>query len=78
VHRWGAGDADAAVGEVHVTLTIPRRRVRTHARPSYPMKVTLDIDKLLREGRITSAEYTRLKGFAAADTGSLALRTAGG
>jgi iron complex transport system permease protein len=37
------------------------------------MKVTLDIDKLLREGRITSAEYARLKGFAAADTGSLAL-----
>jgi hypothetical protein len=37
------------------------------------MKVTLDIDKLLREGRITSAEYARFKGFAAADTGSLAL-----
>jgi iron complex transport system permease protein len=37
------------------------------------MKVTLDIDKLLREGRITSAEYARIKGFAAADTGSLAL-----
>jgi hypothetical protein len=37
------------------------------------MKVTLDIDKLLREKRITSAEYAKLKGFAAADTGSLAL-----
>jgi iron complex transport system permease protein len=37
------------------------------------MKVTLDIDKLLREGRITSAEYARLQSFAAADTGSLAL-----
>jgi iron complex transport system permease protein len=37
------------------------------------MKVTLDIDKLLREGRINSAEYARLKGFAAADTGSMAL-----
>lgn len=34
------------------------------------MKVTLDIDKLLREGSITSPEYARLKGFAAEDTGS--------
>ena len=37
------------------------------------MKVTLDIDKLLREGRISSPEYVRLKSFAAAETGSLAL-----
>ena len=37
------------------------------------MKVTLDLDKLLREGRITSSEYGRLKSFAAAETGSLAL-----
>lgn len=37
------------------------------------MKVTLDIDKLLQERRITSAEYGRLKDFAAGDTGSLAL-----
>lgn len=37
------------------------------------MKVTVDIDKLLREGRITSAEYAKIKGSAAADTGSLAL-----
>jgi hypothetical protein len=37
------------------------------------MKVTLDIDKLLREGRITPAEYARIMGSAAADTGSLAL-----
>jgi iron complex transport system permease protein len=37
------------------------------------MKVTLDIDKLLQEGRITSAEYGRLKDFATGDTGSLAL-----
>lgn len=37
------------------------------------MKVTLDIDKLLRDGRITAPEYARLKSFAAADTGSLAL-----
>ena len=36
------------------------------------MKVVLDIDKLLAEGRITDAEYTRLKEFAAEDTGSLA------
>src|ERR1700732_626476 len=38
-----------------------------------PMKVTLDLDRLLQQGRITSAEYTRLQSFAAADTGSLAL-----
>ena len=38
-----------------------------------PMKVTLDLDQLLQQGRITSAEYARLKSFAAADTGSLAL-----
>jgi len=37
------------------------------------MKVTLDIDKLHREGRISAAEYAKLKGSAAADTGSLAL-----
>lgn len=37
------------------------------------MKVTLDLDRLLQQGRITSAECARLKGFAAADTGSLAL-----
>lgn len=37
------------------------------------MKVTLDIDKLLREQRITASEYARIKSFAAADTGSLAL-----
>ena len=37
------------------------------------MKVTVDIDKLLREGRISPAEHARLKSSAAADTGSLAL-----
>ena len=36
------------------------------------MKVTLDIDKLLVEERITAEEYSRLKGFAAEATGSLA------
>jgi iron complex transport system permease protein len=37
------------------------------------MKVTLDLDKLRREQRITQEEYTKLQGFAAAETGSLAL-----
>jgi iron complex transport system permease protein len=37
------------------------------------MKVTIDIDKLLREGRINQQEYARLKGFDAAETGSLAM-----
>jgi hypothetical protein len=37
------------------------------------MKVTVDIDKLLRENRISAAEYAKLKGSAADDTGSLAL-----
>lgn len=37
------------------------------------MKVTLDLDKLRREKRITQEEYTKLLGFAAAETGSLAL-----
>ncbi|MBM3777613.1 MAG: hypothetical protein FJW23_05140 [Acidimicrobiia bacterium] len=36
------------------------------------MKVVLDIDRLLREGRLTDAEHARLKAFAAEDTGSLA------
>jgi hypothetical protein len=36
------------------------------------MKVVLDIDKLLAEGRITTKEYARLKEFALEDTGSLA------
>jgi iron complex transport system permease protein len=37
------------------------------------MKVTVDIDKLLREKRISPEEYAKLKGSSAADTGSLAL-----
>jgi hypothetical protein len=37
------------------------------------MKVTVDIDKLLREGRISPAEHARLQSSAATDTGSLAL-----
>ena len=36
------------------------------------MKVTLDIDKLLADGRNTTEEHARLKGFAAEDTSSLA------
>ncbi|SMQ68755.1 hypothetical protein SAMN06295905_1651 [Devosia lucknowensis] len=35
------------------------------------MKVTLDLDALVRSGQITPAEAERLKGFAAADTGAL-------
>ncbi len=51
------------------------------------MKVVLDIDKLLADGRITQTEYARLKEFAGEETGSLAfniliafgvLATAGG
>jgi iron complex transport system permease protein len=37
------------------------------------MKVTVDIDKLLREGSISPADHARLKRSAATDTGSLAL-----
>jgi iron complex transport system permease protein len=37
------------------------------------MKVTLDLDNLRREKRITQEEYTKLLGFAATETGSLAL-----
>ena len=37
------------------------------------MKVTVDIDKLLREGRISPEEYAKLKGTATAETGSLAM-----
>ena len=36
------------------------------------MKITIDIDKLLQEGRISQDEYNRLKSFAAEDTASLA------
>jgi iron complex transport system permease protein len=36
------------------------------------MKVVLDVDKLLAEGRITATECARLKEFAFEDTGSLA------
>ena len=35
------------------------------------MKVTLDLDALMKAGRITPEEAERLKGFAAADTGAL-------
>ena len=37
------------------------------------MKVTVDIDKLLRDGRISREEYAKLKGSATAETGSLAM-----
>jgi iron complex transport system permease protein len=37
------------------------------------MKVTVDLDKLLRDKRISPEEYAKLKGSSAADTGSLAL-----
>src|SRR5690348_10870663 len=37
------------------------------------MKVTVDIDKLLEDGKISRHEYERLKGAARADTTSLAL-----
>lgn len=36
------------------------------------MKIVLDIDKLLADGRITPEEYDRLKGFSLKETGSLA------
>src|SRR5215207_3992545 len=36
------------------------------------MRVTLDLTKLLEEGRITKEEHDRLLGFAAHGTGSLA------
>lgn len=35
------------------------------------MKVTLDLDALVADGKLTPEEATRLKGFAAADTGAL-------
>lgn len=35
------------------------------------MKITLDLDALVAEGKLTAAEAARLKGFAAADTGEL-------
>ena len=36
------------------------------------MKITLDLDVLVAEGKLTAAESERLKGYAAADTGQLA------
>ena len=35
------------------------------------MKITLDLDALVADGRLTAAEAERLKGFAARDTGEL-------
>jgi iron complex transport system permease protein len=37
------------------------------------MKITLDIDRLLKEGHITQEEYDRLKSLASRDTASLAI-----
>jgi hypothetical protein len=37
------------------------------------MKITLDLSKLVEEGRLTPAEAERLKGLAARDTGSLGI-----
>ncbi|WEK05491.1 MAG: hypothetical protein P0Y65_04330 [Candidatus Devosia phytovorans] len=37
------------------------------------MKITLDLDVLVAEGKISPAEAERLKGFAAADTGQLGI-----
>jgi len=36
------------------------------------MRVTLDLDKLLKEGEITKTEYEKLKKFALKDIGTLA------
>ena len=36
------------------------------------MKIVIDIDRLLQEGRVTSEEYARLKSLAVEETGSLA------
>jgi hypothetical protein len=36
------------------------------------MKVTLDLDQLIGEGKITQDEYEKLRALAAASTGSLA------
>ncbi|MBF0379159.1 MAG: hypothetical protein HQK72_17015 [Desulfamplus sp.] len=36
------------------------------------MKITLDLDQLLSEGKITQVEYEKLSGLAASSTGSLA------
>ena len=35
------------------------------------MKITLDLSKLVEDGKLTPAEAERLKGFAAKDTGEL-------
>ena len=37
------------------------------------MKIVIDVDKLLHEGRITGEEHTRLRTLAVEETGSLAL-----
>ena len=37
------------------------------------MKITLDLDVLVAEGKLTPAEAARLKGYAAVDTGQLAI-----
>ncbi|SEQ00082.1 hypothetical protein SAMN05428969_1483 [Devosia sp. YR412] len=37
------------------------------------MKITLDLDALVAEGKLTAAEAERLKSYAAADTGQLAI-----
>lgn len=37
------------------------------------MKITLDLDVLVAEGKLSAAEAQRLKGFAAADTGQLGI-----
>jgi iron complex transport system permease protein len=37
------------------------------------MKVVLDLSRLMREGKISQEEFDRLSGFAARDTGSLAI-----
>ena len=36
------------------------------------MKIVIDVDKLLEEGRITTEEYERLNALAVQETGSLA------
>ena len=41
--------------------------------PGGPMKITLDLSKLVEEGKLTQAEAERLKGLAAHDTGSLGI-----
>ena len=56
---------------LRAAFSIGAAQARVRADGEIYMKITLDLDVLVAEGKLTAEEAARLKGFAASDTGEL-------